>query len=264
MENAREHEILRALGVKHSDDVWLTHVKTGPTWTAARGQLLQLDGLAMKKSWVSPMLTGYEVKVSRSDFSRDDKWLGYLPFCNRFYIACPAGLITADDLPGEVGLVWYKHGRIVSRKIAPMRVIEVSAAMLYYLLMSRVDSDRYPFFKSRAEHARAYLEERKTRQHLGRVFGTALAKRVEELEEEREQRQAEIERGRQVQETLLRAKRLAREHGVHDWHSDEKWLQALEERLKRGAGAYNVQQAYQLAGSLVKALEPIAKATDGV
>jgi len=84
----------------------------------------------------------YEIKISQSDFKRDiDKvekhmaltqgvryrWGGYLRSShgdetvpcarpNRFYYACPPGIINAADIPGHAGLI-YINDRGVTRVI---------------------------------------------------------------------------------------------------------------------------------------------------
>ncbi|GAG15780.1 unnamed protein product, partial [marine sediment metagenome] len=75
-------EIVRLLNNRHSEDIFVDECKNGPTWF---GSHLRLDAWVMKRKW-SPITTiGYEVKVSRSDFLNDDKWQGYLQYCNQFY-----------------------------------------------------------------------------------------------------------------------------------------------------------------------------------
>lgn len=45
-----------------------------------------------------------ECKSSRADFTSDRKWRGYLPWCDRFFWAVPAGF-PADILPEGAGLI---------------------------------------------------------------------------------------------------------------------------------------------------------------
>jgi len=58
-------------------------------------------------------IIGIEIKVSVADFSADDKWPTYLPFCDLFYFAVPSefpqnmvplhtGLIVADRFGGAI------------------------------------------------------------------------------------------------------------------------------------------------------------------
>lgn len=63
-------DIKHALARRHKEDMFFTEVKDGPTGY----QYSRIDALAIKISWSKYQLTGYEVKVSRSDFLRDSKW----------------------------------------------------------------------------------------------------------------------------------------------------------------------------------------------
>lgn len=73
MANVKAHEIKHALARKHerTQDFFLTEVKNGSTYFS--NELYIMDGLAIKKSWVNPMITGYEIKVSRNDFLQEKK-----------------------------------------------------------------------------------------------------------------------------------------------------------------------------------------------
>ena len=54
----------------------------------------------------------FEMKVSRSDFIADKKWQNYLKYCHTFSFVCPYGLITKDDIPNGIGVLWiykWKH-----------------------------------------------------------------------------------------------------------------------------------------------------------
>lgn len=62
---------------RHAGDVFVPECKNGSTWETyySDQRLLKLDGWAMKKSWKNPCMTGYEIKVDRSDFLNDEKHL---------------------------------------------------------------------------------------------------------------------------------------------------------------------------------------------
>lgn len=54
----------------------------------------------------------YEFKTSRNDFVNDNKWQGYLQYCNRLIFISPFGVINKGDLPKGIGLIhiWkWKH-----------------------------------------------------------------------------------------------------------------------------------------------------------
>lgn len=132
-------DLMSLLAKRHADDLFVPECKDGPTQT---GEHLRLDGWAMKRSWAHPCFDGYEVKVSRSDFRRDAKFTAYLPLCNRLWVVCPSGLIEAQELPVEVGLLWApKTGgdRLVTKRKATYRNIETPESLLLYVLMCRAE-----------------------------------------------------------------------------------------------------------------------------
>jgi len=50
----------------------------------------------------------YECKADRGDFHKDlrsSKWMRYLPYCNRFAFATPAGMLKKTEVPEEAGLI---------------------------------------------------------------------------------------------------------------------------------------------------------------
>lgn len=152
-------DIKRALAEKHWRDFFLTEVKSGPTQLSVPGGLKILDSLAIRKSWTAPCFTGYEVKISRSDFLRDAKFYTYEELCNCLYIVCPKGMIERTELPESVGLMYYDPEKktITTRKKAIFRKIEYSPELLLYIIFSRLDSDRYPFFSTKQEYFKEYL-----------------------------------------------------------------------------------------------------------
>lgn len=56
----------------------------------------------ISKRWIS----GFEIKVDRADFLRDEKWQEYAEFCSSLSIVCPEGLIAKEEVPGPFGLLY--------------------------------------------------------------------------------------------------------------------------------------------------------------
>lgn len=208
----RADEIKRALAKRHTDDLFLTEVKTGATWR--NDELLKFDALAIKKSWAKPRFTGYEVKVNRSDFLKDQKWPGYLPHCHCFSFVCPKGLITPEELADEVGLIWYypDTGALVTKRPAKYRLIEISADLLYYILLSRIESDRHPFFSSHREKIEAYVKDKQARLNLAREFKGKLFDEIAALREKVRELELELRHG--GYEQLEKIKKAAEKAGI--------------------------------------------------
>lgn len=211
-------DIKRALAEKHYKDFFLTEVKSGPTLIDSPGVLKILDGLAIRKSWTSPCFTGYEVKVSRGDFLRDAKFYTYEELCNCLYIVCPKGMIDRTELPETIGLMYYDPERktLQTKKKAIFRKIEYNPEMLLYIIYSRLESDRYPFFSTKQEYFKAYLDGKCDNRVLANSIKTKMAEENARLE-----RQLEAMQGFERQyETYREIMRVLHKHNIYGWRSN--------------------------------------------
>lgn len=182
------YDIKVALGRRHerNNDFFMTECKNGPSWTVGKGELYIFDAVAMRKSWSKPCLTGYEIKVSRSDFLRDSKFYAYLPYFHELYIVAPNGLIERTELPTEIGLICYNPAtrNLTTRKKAVYRDIEISTDMLLYIIMSKLDNDRIPFTSTRAEYYRRWLQNKLSNRELGHRVSNKMIEEIKRLEGE--------------------------------------------------------------------------------
>lgn len=230
------NQIEIALAKKHSEDFFITECKNGSTWFSRH---LRMDAIAIKKSWANPCVTAYEVKISRNDFLRDDKWPGYLEYCNRFYFACPEHLIEKSDIPdSRVGLVWiYESGACRTVKTVPVRPTEIPGDFFKYILFSRLDGDRIPFYSTQAEYAKDFILHKKDARELGYHFSSALIKRCAELETQiQEKNDSKIGIKAQKYDELCE---ILHKHGIQSWWGgdlpkrvDEAFTEIQEERAK--------------------------------
>ncbi len=143
---ATEAELIRALFTSHRErgDLFFAHVKTGASWVR-KGHLHILDGLGVKVSWSNPVFHGYEIKVSRGDFKRDTKYQEYLPYCTAFSFVCPDKMITKDEIPDTVGLIYCRDDgslRTVRKAAETKPDTELFNSMLRYLVYYRTGSNR--------------------------------------------------------------------------------------------------------------------------
>lgn len=99
-----------------------------------------LDVAAMRISWSRPMITGYEVKISRADLFADvraGKFRNYLGSVERLYFAVPRDLVDPRDVPAECGLLyrnsngWYSRRRAPRRPLDPHRYRQFVQAILF-------------------------------------------------------------------------------------------------------------------------------------
>lgn len=136
-------DIKKLLAKRHRYDVFVPECKDGPTMWNNQGDPghRRMDAWAMKKSYTQPRAICYEIKVSRVDFLRDDKWHHYLPYCNEFYFVCPPDLIDKSELPEGTGLIYTskKGTSLVTKKKALWRDVRIPESLYKYILFSRAD-----------------------------------------------------------------------------------------------------------------------------
>ena len=183
MSDVTSTDLKIALANRHKNrEFFITECKNGPTGNG----LLQFDGIAIYKSWAHPKIVGYEIKVSRSDFQRDNKFYLYLPFVHEMYFVVPTGLIDRNELPNEIGLIYYnpKTEALVTKKKATYRNIEVNSEMLLYIIMNRLDSDRVPFTSDKAEYCKRWLDGKEDNRQLGYRVSSKMLSEIRRLEDE--------------------------------------------------------------------------------
>lgn len=241
--SVRAHEIKHALSIKHkrTDDFFLTEVKNGPTHTAT--ELYIMDALAIKKSWVNPLFTGYEIKVSRNDFLQDEKWPAYRNYCHRLDFVCPTGIIHPNELPDDVGLIYYNPEKrtLNTRRKGQIRNIEMPYEMLYYILMSRVDSSAHPFFSDKEEYFREWLERKLETRQLGYRIKSELVDRLAEKEEEIKGLNRRIKRIEKYEKTINQIEKILKKHGMNTWYV-EGYPERIDEALSSSVPPHLVSE----------------------
>lgn len=80
-----------------------------PEFTYA-GRRVDAAIIDVSKRWIR----GFEIKVSRSDYLRDEKWHEYTEFCSSLTIVCPQGLIRKDEVPAPFGLLYVLNNPILT------------------------------------------------------------------------------------------------------------------------------------------------------
>ena len=129
-------QITSALAARHEKDTFVPECNLG---AASRG-CRRIDAWVLKSTWNPMTVVGYEIKVRRGDFMKDEKWVNYLPFVHEFYFACPWKLILPGELPEHVGRIWVDQGgraRIKRRAPRQQGDPEKMARAMAYILMWR-------------------------------------------------------------------------------------------------------------------------------
>lgn len=180
-------QILKLLASRHKDDVFIPECNTGPVQNRKSARI---DAWAMKKSWANPMSIAYEIKVSRGDFLRDNKWQAYMECCNELYFVCPSGLIKPEEVPAGVGLLWVAStlNTLLTKRKASYVARELPENLYRYILMSRFTChDERPESDAR-EHRlkwwREWLETKKENRRLGWYVRQEVAQHIHNTEEE--------------------------------------------------------------------------------
>ncbi len=106
----------------------------------SRFDLIRIDTWKQK-------IKGFEFKITKADFNADKKWPNYLKYCHSLTFVCPEGLITIDDLPSHIGILyvrkwkhdidnahWFYRGRWVrkprNQELSKDKYIEVISLLL--------------------------------------------------------------------------------------------------------------------------------------
>lgn len=220
----------------------------------------------MNKSWAHPVVSAYEVKVSRADFLKDNKWPAYLPLCNQFYFVAPAGLIDLSELPAEAGLLTASGkgngARLLTKKKAPHRDITVPEEVYRYILMCRVVPTAESAFEQQthADYWRKWLKEKREDQKLGWRVSRRVAERATEIEIENYRLQKEVEKFAELQQWLD-----SQGFRIHDWalHShiedryraqetvfDQSLIKAMQEARNK------IDTALTVAGQMEEEAKP--------
>lgn len=230
------YDIKMALEVHCMRDFFMTEVKSGPT-QIDQYELKILDAMSIAKSWAHPCVKGFEVKISRADFLRDPKWYTYFPLVNEFYMVCPEKMIERSEIPTTCGLLWYRpHSKtILMKQKATYSGGQPTADMLMYIIMNKLSDDHRPFFSSKAEEAREYINEKKRNRYIGQSFGTALTKRAGELEQKLADYDLLESDAKRVRATLDAIDKVLKKHDVSYWSSwdDRARAEKLDELLSR-------------------------------
>ncbi len=187
--------IATLLHARHSDDIRVDQCKTGASWTGPRVGIM--DFWAMKRSWTSPDIFGYEIKVSRADFIRDDKWMQYLDYCNLFYFAAPQGIIEPGELPDNVGLVVASVNckKMYLKKKAAFRDVPIPKSLWRYLLMwrTKTTSEHEAQRQTRKEFFETWMKDKQANKIFGWQVSRALAATIKERIEKVDKQNTKLE-----------------------------------------------------------------------
>lgn len=168
-----ESIITKALQVKHDNlgDIFASQVKLGSAGSKI------MDAVAIKKTWSPKTVIGYEIKVSRQDFLKDQKHPVYMQNCNIFYFVTLKDIIKEGELPEGAGHMIYspETGKLRTVKKAPYRNTLVNPDILLHIMFWK--ADRYFGYRTRAEILANYQAKKDLKD-----IGYEIAAKISDLE----------------------------------------------------------------------------------
>ncbi len=225
-------QLVELLECRHSRDVFVSECKTGPTHGANHRRL---DAWAMHRSWSKPHTFGYEIKVSRNDFLRDDKWTDYLGYCTNFYfVTCP-GVCDVTEVPADAGLIVcsVNAARLYTKKKAPWRDTKIPEDLWRYILMcrTRVSEEWDHGEETGLDFWRGWLAEKDEKRDIGHQVARALREKystdVRKVETENHRLTKEIGNYKDLQAFLEREKL-----SIHGYFTEEKVRDRIENPVR--------------------------------
>ena len=260
------HKVKAAIAKRHKEDLFFTEVKDGPTQIVNHHS--KIDALSMKISWTKFTITGYEVKVSRSDFLRDEKWHAYLPMCNQLYFAVAPGVCDTSEVPEVCGLVTVtQNGGLRTVRKAPWREIDPPVEMFMYLMFNYIGAyGRRDAALPRAEQLlredrldlfRKYLADKAEMKEIGRRVGGKLNQEIGDLQRQIDRMKMAYDVGKTAEKDVTA---ICRALGVTTYYQKgQKCLEAIDQMKKSGGitpdMVHTIRNLHALADNLEKAVE---------
>lgn len=72
----------------------------------------------VSKRWIR----GFEIKLTRADFLRDEKYHEYTQFTSSLSLVCPAGLIAKAEVPSPYGLLYVSRHQGLNAHVTALQV----------------------------------------------------------------------------------------------------------------------------------------------
>lgn len=119
-------DLAGVLEMTRTEAVNLKIIPRRPKWSKPEAMRREWESAFM--SLPSPATGLVEVKVSRSDFRGDHKWLSD-PQANLMWLAIPAGLLTEAEYPAGWGILHFKNNAVRCVRPAPLHRVDVERRM---------------------------------------------------------------------------------------------------------------------------------------
>lgn len=180
MSNLTETDCITALLQRHREDLFFSHVPIDLKSSRI------IDALSLSHSLPTHLsTTGYEIKLSHSDFISDNKWEEYLPFCSRFFFVCPVNIIHKKEIPSVVGLIHIREDGIIRKiKPCPSKPIEFDklAEFFFTLLIHHTNNSPSIQRLQRIFEMCVLMAGRKAGENLSKIVNATIRERIFSLQ----------------------------------------------------------------------------------
>ena len=175
------NDIIRLLRKRHKRDIFISECGVGNPYNYNAGRI---DFWAIKRDWANSCMWGYEIKVNRSDFLNDKKWMKYLSICNEFYFVCPQKLIDPMEAPENAGLLWVSTTgtRVYTKKKAPYREINPPLDLFKHIILSRAcfEGGECRQYNYKKNYWKDWLQHKKIEGEFGALVSKKIQQRIKE------------------------------------------------------------------------------------
>ena len=231
-DSVTDYDVRKLLRAKHSDDLLFEEIGIGSEgMDRGSGTNGRFDGYAVAKSWSRALYVGYEIKVSRQDFLRDDKWPKYLGACTQFYFVVAHGIADSSEVGEKAGLIECSKNckKLYVRKKAPR--LEPNMDRVFNIMKTAAMRGFKGAEDTEAEAAEKILNDERA-VHRGQLVNAALSQKKYQLDT---QEKALAKRERLVEEFREALKRRGlRLHHSYDWDTHSRRLEVAEKELDAG------------------------------
>lgn len=109
----------------------------------------------------SRWIRGFEIKMNRSDFLRDEKWQHYAQFCSSLSVVCPQGIIKKEEVPDPFGLLVVRNEYSVDWVKKPRRFQKRDGLAWTYTYLDVIEKEfaRVAIEKERSDNEMEYWKE---------------------------------------------------------------------------------------------------------
>lgn len=132
-------------------------------------------------------IEGVEIKVSRADFLNEmkqpEKSEPVMRYCHRWWLACPKGLVTKDELPPNWGMLELNGGGILTATVKAAKLSPVPVTLPFMAAMMRRNAGLDEEMSSRVVASEVARVVKETKDRLQREHDERLSRSLRQAED---------------------------------------------------------------------------------